>query len=75
MQHPCGISPTKLKITKTIPTAPRKLQKYIYFQPVVPVATSYPLANQIMRVGGLEIGVLEGGLGGFGYVDMDLHIF
>jgi hypothetical protein len=34
----------------------------------------YPLADQIVRVGGLEIGVLGGGLGGFGIVDMDVRI-
>jgi hypothetical protein len=54
--------------------SPRKFQK-IYTQPVAPVATLYPLADQIVRVGGLEIGVLVGGLGGFGIMDMDLHIF
>ena len=30
IQHPRGISPTKLKITKTIPTAPTKFQKNIF---------------------------------------------
>ena len=50
-----------------------KIKKKKNFQPIVPVETLYPLADQIVRVGGLEIKVLGEGFGGFGIVDMDLH--
>jgi hypothetical protein len=61
------------KLQKQFPLHRQNFKK-IYFQPVVPVAMLYPLADQIVRVGGLEIGVLGGGLGGFGIVDMDVRI-
>ena len=53
------------KLQNQFPLHPQKFKK-IYFHPVAPVATLYPLADQIAGVGDLEIGGLEGDPGDLG---------